>query len=79
MNDTFIVDVNLMTQLGKEIRRCRRYRRMSQSDLARTAGMTQRIISEIERGKANCTLETVERLANVLGRRPDLKLRPGVK
>lgn len=41
--------------------------RMSQNVLADEAGVTQALVSAIERGRANPTVESLERLALVLG------------
>ena len=41
--------------------------RLSQDVLADEAGVTQALVSAIERGRANPTVESLERLAVVLG------------
>lgn len=41
--------------------------RLSQNVLADEAGVTQALVSAIERGRANPTVESLERLALVLG------------
>ncbi|HEX2205888.1 MAG TPA: helix-turn-helix transcriptional regulator [Longimicrobium sp.] len=55
------------TNLAIHTYRLRTAAGMSQSDLARAAGMTQPAISKVERGEANLRLQTVGRLAAALG------------
>jgi transcriptional regulator with XRE-family HTH domain len=49
------------------MRLLRTQRRLSQSALADEAGVVQAMISVIESGKANPTLASLERIAQVLG------------
>lgn len=65
---------NLITQRGE----------MSQSDLARQSGVSQKTVSAIELGRIKFpTYQTAFKLANVLGCEPDLfldnKIRVGLK
>ena len=53
--------------LADNLRLLRLKRRLSQNVLADEAGVTQALVSTIERGRANPTLESLERLAQVLG------------
>jgi transcriptional regulator with XRE-family HTH domain len=53
--------------LADNLRLMRVMRRLSQTTLAEEAGVTQALVSAIERGRANPTVESLERLALVLG------------
>ena len=53
--------------LADNLRLMRVVRRLSQTALAEEAGVTQALVSAIERGRANPTVESLERLAPVLG------------
>jgi transcriptional regulator with XRE-family HTH domain len=57
--------------LADNLRLMRVMRRLSQTVLAEEAGVTQALVSAIERGRANPTLDSLERLALVLGVRVD--------
>lgn len=52
------------------LRTFRKAKNMSQSDLARAAGIGKAYISDIERQLRNPTIDSVERLAMALGREP---------
>jgi transcriptional regulator with XRE-family HTH domain len=53
--------------LADNLRLLRVKQRLSQNVLADEAGVTQALVSAIERGRANPTVESLERLAQVLG------------
>ena len=64
MNDRFIrVD-------GKELRRLRRARVLSQRDLSRITGVAFDTISRLETGKQQAQPKTIRRLADALGVEP---------
>ena len=52
--------------LARNLRRLRLERALSQDDLATEAGLRQALISAIEVGTANPTLESLDRLASAL-------------
>jgi transcriptional regulator with XRE-family HTH domain len=52
--------------LAHNLRVLRATRRLSQNVLAEEAGVTQALVSAIELGKANPTLASLERIAQVL-------------
>jgi len=54
-------------QLGKNMKRTRAKKNMSQGDIARALEVDRGYISNIENGKKNPTLATIQRLANALG------------
>lgn len=53
--------------LARNLRRLRFARALSQDDLAAEAGLRQALISAIEVGTANPTLDSLDRLASALG------------
>jgi transcriptional regulator with XRE-family HTH domain len=64
--------------LARNVRLRRVSRGLSQNTLADEAGLTQGQVSAIERGKANPTMESLGRIAQVLGVEVDvLFMKPG--
>ena len=53
-------------QLGKNMKRIRTKKNMSQGDIARALEVDRGYISNIENGKKNPTLATIQKLANAL-------------
>lgn len=64
-----------MKEIGSTIRLRRKELGYSQSQIAAFAGCSQRLISEIERGKPTVAFETVLKIANGLGIDMFLKIR----
>lgn len=56
-----------MAQVGAVIRQRRKELGYTQVQIAQFAGVSQRLISEIERGKPTVAFETVLKIANGLG------------
>lgn len=54
-------------KLGKNLKRIRTGKGISQGDIVRSLGMDRAFISNIENGKANPTLATITKLAKFLG------------
>jgi len=54
-------------KLGKNIKRIREQKKMSQGDICRALGFDRAQISNIEAGKGNPTLSTIEKIAQALG------------
>lgn len=54
-------------KLGKNIKRIRERKKMSQGDICRALGFDRAQISNIEAGKGNPTLSTIEKIAQALG------------
>src|SRR4051812_43474682 len=52
---------------GSVLRGLRRHRQMSQADVAAAAGITQGYYSDVERGAAVPTVETLDRISDALG------------
>ena len=55
------------TKLGKNIKRIREQKNMSQGDICREVGFDRAQMSNIESGKGNPTLATIEKIARALG------------
>lgn len=54
-------------EIGQSIRERRRTLKISQGRLAELAGVAVHTIANLETGKGNCTVETLLKVANVLG------------
>ena len=54
-------------KLGKNIKKIRTRKRMSQGDICRALDMDRGYMSAIENGKKNITIKQLERLAKALG------------
>ena len=57
----------ISAQFGKNMKRIRAKKEMSQGDIARALEVDRGYISNIESGKKNPTLATVAKIANALG------------
>ncbi len=53
-------------KLGKNLKRIRTKKGMSQGDIARDLGVSRGFVSNIENGKANPTLATIAKLAKAV-------------
>jgi len=53
-------------KLGKNIKRIRERKEMSQGDICRTLGFDRAQMSNIEAGKGNPTLATIDKIAQAL-------------
>lgn len=58
---------SLRVRIGRRIHEARRFKKITQRDLARGAGLTQQFVSQIEKGAVNVSLDTVERIQKFLG------------
>jgi transcriptional regulator with XRE-family HTH domain len=54
-------------RLGKNIKHIRERKKMSQGDICRALGFDRAQMSNIEAGKGNPTLSTIEKIASALG------------
>lgn len=54
-------------KLGKNLKRIRTRKGITQGDIVRTLKMDRAFVSNIENGKANPTLATITKLAKALG------------
>ena len=57
----------ISAQLGQNMKRIRVKKKMSQGDIARALEVDRGYISNIENGKKNPTIATIQKLANALG------------
>ena len=57
----------ISAQLGQNMKRIRAKKGMSQGDIARALDVDRGYISNIENGKKNPTIATIQKLANALG------------
>ena len=53
-------------KLGKNLKRIRTEKGITQGDIVRTLGVSRSFVSNIENGKTNPTLATIARLAKVI-------------
>lgn len=58
-------------KLGKNLKRIRTKKGITQGDIARSLGVSRGFVSNIENGKTNPTLATIARLANAVGASTD--------
>ena len=54
-------------RLGKNLKRIRTEKGISQGDIVKASGIDKAIISNIENGKTNPTLATIAKLAKAIG------------
>jgi len=57
----------ISAQLGQNMKRIRAKKKMSQGDISRALEVDRGYISNIENGKKNPTIATIQKLANALG------------
>lgn len=67
-------EVELERTLAHELLKARVAKRMTQTELAEAAGISQVIVARLESGTTNPTIGTVARVANALGK--ELQLVP---
>lgn len=60
------VSTQLRDTLGRKVKELRLSLKLTQRDLAEGAGIRQALVSQIERGEANPTLESILRIATAL-------------
>ena len=54
-------------KLGKNLKRIRTEKGITQGDIVRALGISRSFVSNIENGKTNPTLSTISKLAKALG------------
>lgn len=62
--------------VGRNVRRIRTERQMTQEEFAERSGFSQQYISDLERGRRNPTIVSLFELANALGTTPVELLTP---
>ncbi|MDO8686944.1 MAG: helix-turn-helix transcriptional regulator [Candidatus Berkelbacteria bacterium] len=58
---------NEAQKLGRNLKRIRTEKGISQGDIVRSLGMDRAFVSNIENGKTNPTLATITKLAKAIG------------
>jgi len=58
---------NESSKLGKNLKRIRTAKQITQGDIVRKLGLGRGFISNIENGKANPTLSTIAKIAKAIG------------
>ena len=61
-------------RVAREIVRLRKMQGLSQSEVARRAGLKQPAIARLESGAVRPTLDTIQRVAHALGREVEISL-----
>ena len=62
-----LIMANEAQKLGRNLKRIRKEKGISQGDIVRSLGMDRAFISNIENGKTNPTLATIAKLAKAIG------------
>lgn len=66
--------MSLKKQIGEEIRKRRLELSLGQLDLLDYTEISSKTLSNIEQGKGNITLDTLEKIINILGMEYQLKI-----
>jgi len=69
-----LIKNKLYAETGKKIAGCRKEQRLSQKNLAKKLGVSQQLISRIESGNENASLETLSNIAKALNRKINIAL-----
>ncbi|MBL7072120.1 MAG: helix-turn-helix transcriptional regulator [Candidatus Omnitrophica bacterium] len=70
--DTLKIKNALSEETGKQIRNIRQEQDLSQKELAGKLGVSQQLISRIEKGKENISLSTLSNVSRALGRKIEI-------
>lgn len=68
----------LRRRFGRNVRAARRAAGLTQEQVSARTGITRKTLSDIELGKANCTLNQVHRIAQAVDQIADHLLRPAL-
>jgi len=71
--------MSLKKQIGKEIRKRRLELSLGQLDLLDYTEISSKTLSNLEQGKGNITLDTLEKIINILGMEYQLKVKNGLE
>jgi len=66
----------LCVKMGKMIRDARKEQGLSQKDLAKKLGISQQIISRVEKGRENISLATLTNITRALGVKAEISFSP---
>ena len=61
----------LKALVGQRVRKLRTAKGLTQESVVHQSGLAESYVSEIEAGKVNATLETLNKIAEVLGLEPN--------
>ena len=67
------MNINNIEELGKLIKNIRKAQKLTQKDLALVAGMSVRLIVELENGKRGVSIESIIKLCSLLGMKIDIE------
>ena len=70
--DTLLSKDPLCEKIGKQIRNIRQEQNLLQKQLAKKLGVSQQLISRIEKGKENISLYTLNNISRALGRKIEI-------
>src|SRR3569623_919872 len=62
-----MTEVAVQSALGERLRAIRQLRRKTLKDVASGAGISESFLSQLERGRTNATIATLQRLSTALG------------
>src|SRR4029079_16615392 len=62
-----MTEVAVQSALGERLRAIRQLRRKTLKSVATAAGISESFLSQLERGRTNATIATLQRLATALG------------
>jgi transcriptional regulator with XRE-family HTH domain len=62
-----MTELAVQSALGERLRAIRRLRRKTLKDVAGAAGISESFLSQLERGRTNATIATLQRLSGALG------------
>ena len=71
--------MSLKKQIGEEIRKRRLELSLGQLDLLDYTEISSKTLSNLEQGKGNITLDTLEKIINILGMEYQLKIQNRVE
>lgn len=58
---------NVRKEIGKKIREIRKIKGLTQEELGEKANLSYKFIGELERGKVNVSLDSIDRISKALG------------
>jgi len=71
--------MSLKKQIGEEIRKRRLELSLAQLDLLDYTEISSKTLSNLEQGKGNITLDTLEKIIDILGMEYQLKIKNGLE
>ena len=71
--------MSLKKQIGEEIRKGRLELSLAQLDLLDYTEISSKTLSNLEQGKGNITLDTLEKIIDILGMEYQLKIKNGLE